>query len=483
MAQIKKRIGKTGKISYLIRVSSGYDIYGRQIKRSMTWTPPPGMTEKKADKQARLEALHFEERITAGALQDGNMRFVDFTRKWYAEYVQAELKPTTQEQYRNDLQRINKALGHLKIREIKGGHLAEFYNQLRTGEKLKPVSYRAKINLADLLQKQKMTRQALSRQAGVSITAVNKACLGRYISPASMEKITAALNLPPEKVFERKPGDYKLSPSAVRRFHAVLSSIFRKAVQWGFIPFSQNPAQSIEAPKARPKEAAYMEEAEARRLLECLQGEHIRYRAIITLGLLSGMRKGELLGLRWQDVDFRSETITIRQITAYTKDTGLITTTPKTRSSGRPLKLARSAFLLLREYKAWQDQQREALGDYWKASDDRIFTNEDGSPMRPGNISRWFRKFTRANGFEGVHLHTLRHTYASLMIADGTPLVVVSRRLGHAQVSTTADIYAHMISSADEKAARIAERFSDLVTPDPEADTLQQLEEQQEKKA
>ena len=95
----------------------------------------------------------------------------------------------------------------------------------------------------------------------------------------------------------------------------------------------------------------------------------------------------------------------------------------------------------------------------------RVFTTDEGAPIHPDTLSKWFRGFTKKNGFPGVHVHSLRHTYASLMIADGTPLVVVSRRLGHAQVSTTSNIYAHVIASADEKAAQVSERFADVITP------------------
>lgn len=84
--------------------------------------------------------------------------------------------------------------------------------------------------------------------------------------------------------------------------------------------------------------------------------------------------------------------------------------------------------------------------------------------MFPDSLTKWFAAFVKRSGLPDVHIHSLRHTYASLMIADGTPLSVVSRRLGHAQVSTTANIYAHAIASADEKAAQITEKFADVVT-------------------
>ena len=97
-----------------------------------------------------------------------------------------------------------------------------------------------------------------------------------------------------------------------------------------------------------------------------------------------------------------------------------------------------------------------------------MFTRDDGAPIFPDALTQWFGDFVKRSGLPPVHVHSLRHTFASLMIADGTPLVVVSRRLGHAQVSTTANIYAHVIASADEKAAQIGDKFADIVSIEPE---------------
>jgi integrase len=122
---------------------------------------------------------------------------------------------------------------------------------------------------------------------------------------------------------------------------------------------------------------------------------------------------------------------------------------------------------MLREYKKWQDEQKKACGSYWKDKDNRVFTHESGAPINPDNMTKWFTEFAKEHGYPGIHVHSLRHSYASLEIADGTPLVVVSRRLGHSQVSTTANIYSHVIQSAEEKAAKVGDKFADAVAPSP----------------
>ena len=126
--------------------------------------------------------------------------------------------------------------------------------------------------------------------------------------------------------------------------------------------------------------------------------------------------------------------------------------------------------MMLREYQQWQDTQREKLGDAWEDQDGRVFTSDTGAPIFPDSVTQWFSAFVARSGLPKVTVHSLRHTYASLMIADGTPLVVVARQLGHAQTSTTANIYAHAIASAQAKAMQTFDRFNDVVAGQVAAD-------------
>ncbi len=202
-------------------------------------------------------------------------------------------------------------------------------------------------------------------------------------------------------------------------------------------------------------------------MLQLLQDEPIKWRAPIILDLLSGLRRAELLGLRWQDVDMDTGVIHIAQTSNYVSGKGVYVSTPKTEDSDRHLKVSRSAIVILLEYKAWQDGMRAAVGDAWEGSeeDDRVFTNEFGKPLFPASLTQWMNKFNKRSGLPSSSVHSLRHTYASLLIADGTPLVVVSGNLGHAQVSTTNDIYSHVISSAEAKAVEVLDKFAEELHP------------------
>ena len=284
------------------------------------------------------------------------------------------------------------------------------------------VKSRARVDLAALLKKEGRTRVSISEKTGLGVCTVQAAIAGKNVTMHSADKIAEALGRSRLDLFIDVEKRKTLDANTVRGYHRLISSILTKAVKWGFIPF--NPAANAELPKLMPKEAAHLDEEDARRLLELLQNEPAKYRAAISFDLLSGLRRGELLGLRWSDVDFENETVTIVQTSSYVPGVGIYTDTPKNKTSARPLKLSRSAFFVLRQVQEWQEEQRALCGDGWKDKDGRIFTNDEGAPIHPDALSSWFGDFTRRNGFTEIHVHSLRHSYASLLIAEGTPLVV-----------------------------------------------------------
>lgn len=447
--------------SYKITASAGYDINGKQIRKYKTWTPPAGMTAKQEAKELERQKVLFEEQVSSGASHDSSIRFQEFAEIWMRDYCKKQLKIKTFAGYEIRLARINQAIGHIRLKDLRTGHLNTFYANLEEEGIRGDKKARSTIELRDLIKKDGRTLTAFADEAGVGLNTLRIALKGEHVNRETADKICRALGLKFSEAFKMEGEEGSLSASTVRSYHRIISSCLGKAVKWGYLPY--NPAVNAELPKMQQQEAAHLEIEDARKLLELLQKEPIKYRAMITFDLLSGLRRGELLGLRWKDVDFEAQTITIVQTSAYAPGYGVYTDTPKNKTSARPLKISRSAILMLLEYKRWQDEQKALCGSYWKDEDGRIFTRDDGAPIFPDALTQWFGDFVKRSGLPPVHVHSLRHTYASMMIAQGTPLVVVSRRLGHAQVSTTANIYAHVIASADEKAAQIGDELADSI--------------------
>lgn len=241
--------------------------------------------------------------------------------------------------------------------------------------------------------------------------------------------------------------------------HRLLSSVLEKAVKWQVLLY--NPCRRVEAPKIEKKEAAYLDEVQAQELLNCLQSEPLQYRAIITLLLYSGMRRGELCGLEWSDIDFKNNIIDISRTSLYLSDRGVFDDETKTETSKRVIKIPSVAMDLLKEHRLQQTKELFKLGDKWIKSN-KVFTQWNGKPIHPDTLTGWFAKFVKKNNLPPIHLHSLRHTNATLLIASGADLRTVSKRLGHSNMTTTSNIYTHAIQSADERAAELLE---DILQP------------------
>ncbi len=177
--------------------------------------------------------------------------------------------------------------------------------------------------------------------------------------------------------------------------------------------------------------------------------------------IYTGMRIGELNGLEWKDIDFDNEMIVIERTSQYVSGMGIITKDPKNKTSARVSKYPSMLFKLLKEYRAWQNKERLKMGDRW-IDTDRLFTKYNGEAISPSTLWKWFTQFLEGAGLSHITIHSLRHTNATLLISGGVDVRTVSKRLGHSQTSTTMNIYAHAIASADEKAA---DTLQDILNP------------------
>ena len=447
MATVEKRGD-----SFRIIASAGYARDGKQIRKRMTWTPAPGMTQRQIEKELDRQSVLFEERVKNGQYIDSNIRFADYTDLWLKNYGEKQLAPKTLSRYKALLVRINAALGNMRLDKLQPHHITEFLDNLEEEGIKETATYKATVDLRAILKKRGMTRQDIANAAGIGINTVYVACRGKSVSRETAEKLCKALNLKFEKAFVAPKGNEKLSEKTVLHHYRLISCILNSAVMDDQIILT-NPAARVRPPHCERKEALYLDEIQAAHLLELLESEPMQYKTAVTLLLYSGMRRGELLGLEWPDIDFENCTVSISRTSQYLPGKGIFTKEPKTKTSTRVIKLSDDAIALLRKYRIWQNQQRLALGDQWQKTD-RLFTAWNGAPMHPDVLSGWFEDFVKRTDLpQGLHLHSLRHTNATLMIAGGEDVLTVSRRLGHAQASTTTNIYGHAIQAANAKAA------------------------------
>ena len=181
--------------------------------------------------------------------------------------------------------------------------------------------------------------------------------------------------------------------------------------------------------------------------------------------MTTGCRRGEILGLKWSKIDTESKTLYIDNNLLYSTQKGLYETSTKT-SKSRKIKFPDEVLCLIREYQKQFIELKYNNGDRWQGSnrlgikgtaqwiaDDFVFVQDNGNPMHPDSVTDWLDKFAKKHGLPHINPHAFRHTVASILITQGVDVVTVSKQLGHEKVSTTTDIYSHIMEKASEQAA------------------------------
>lgn len=436
MASIKKIDGKNGT-RYQITVSCGYSVSGKKLLRTKTFKPDPYKTDLQNKRELERVAYDFERLVLSGEYMDGEtMTLAEFIPKWLKEYAKVQLVSNTYEVYSDYLNTyIIPDLGHFKIKAIKTAHIQKLCNHLYNDD---------------------------VRRDG-------------------------------------KSGG--LSPATIRKIINILSGIYTTAIKWDIT--DKNPCRHINIPKPAytAEKTNYFTPEQSIIFLNALDEEYhtkygtrtrtdgkgseysisaysttktvpLRYKAFYHLALYSGMRSGEILALTFGDIDFDKHVVDVKKSLSYTNHTLIIKAT-KTRTSARKVVVPPHVITLIKQLQREQKLNQLRLGNRWSNPDGYIFTSEFGGHMAPSTPYQMFRKIIRWHNekvtstahiteedknhllLPEITLHGLRHTSATLLISQSMDIRTVSARLGHAQTSTTMNIYAHALKSLDEKASDV----------------------------
>lgn len=240
-----------------------------------------------------------------------------------------------------------------------------------------------------------------------------------------------------------------LSNKTILEHHRLIHTIYAQAVKEGVVRF--NVADTATPPAAKKHEAEFFEVEQVQEIMSCLEHEPVKWRCITHLLIASGARRGEVLGLKWSAVDFEHDQIRICNNLLYSAKRGVYEDSPKTGES-RYVTIDHSVMRLLQWHKNLQDGARRRLGEQW-IDTGFCFTQADGKPMHPDSVTDYLKKFSKKYDLPHINPHKFRHTQASILYATGTDPITISKRLGHKQVSTTQNIYAHMVAKADAQAS------------------------------
>lgn len=250
-----------------------------------------------------------------------------------------------------------------------------------------------------------------------------------------------------------------LSKKTILEHHRLISAMLHKAVYWQLIPY--NPVDRVQPPRAPKAQRKFYDDEQCKVLLKGLnelKDSEMKYKVAIILTIFTGVRLGELMGLDWENIDFKNKEISVNKSSQYLADKGVFTKTPKTESSIREVAIPDFVVSLLEEYKLCYDEQKSFCGELWIDSN-RLFVQADGKPMHPSTISKWFVKYVAQIGLPVINFHGLRHTNATLLISQNIDVAVVAARLGHAQITTTYNFYVHPIISHNRLAGNALENL------------------------
>lgn len=398
MASVKKEFDATGAVVYKIQASAGR---GRRVKRS--WRPEPGWSAKTIERELQKFCANLENELAAGTVSTHK-------EKLEQERIAAE----------------EARLAALEAERLKT--VQQYVDGVYWPSKLPGFSENTRSSYSQFLK-------------NVILPALGEQLL-KNVTPAMLKKV----------ILDYQQAGHALA-SCIKLYN-ICNGLFEMA----FLDESieTNPMLRVPRPKQSKDEQPQDEESKAytveqlNYILECLEKEPLKWRAYITLMSDTGVRRGECSGIQWRDIDWKKQTVTIRRNVQYTPQSGVYTTTPKNRKV-RTVDIGPDTIALLRQL---QQEQASACISKWVFTQDGTQGN-DQDVMNPQSPTRYFKKFGQRYGIEDFHPHKLRHTSASLALANGADLVSVSARMGHSDTAVTAKVYAHAYEDGIRRAGQI----------------------------
>ena len=326
--------------------------------------------------------------------------------------------------------------------------LTRLLNQLQTGIYVEP----SKLTVSDFLKrwlndyaKTTVSPKTFERYKEIVERNLDPALGGHYLPKLKPIHIQAYYSDALQN--GRKSGKGGLSGTTVLQHHRILRQALKHAVRWQLLVV--NPADAVDAPRRSTVEIQPPDTEAIATLLSLSKG--IRLHFPILLAVTTGMRRGEILGLRWDDVDVKRKTLSVRRSLCQTRS-GVTAKVPKTSKANRIVALPTLLIEELRTHKSRQAQHRLQVGAAY-ANNDLVCPDELGGFWPPNNLTSAFRHFVKQNELPQVRFHDLRHSHATQLLKQGIHPKIVSERLGHSTIGITLDTYSHVLPGMQEEAA------------------------------
>lgn len=411
MASYTARKNKAGQIvSYQVKVSRGRDrLTGKQLTPfTTTYTPPEGWSKKAVERDLIRFMGEFETACKRGEVltkEQQKQQELDRIEQEKREKAEQERKPT-----------FNAYVSHF-VKEKSTSYAPG------TLENYRIVLRKAAVVFGDM------------KLEDIEFLAVKE-----YITE---------LQASGKNDFNGKP----LAHKTILKHYIVLHALFENAVENQIIAVS--PMQNMKRPKPRkdetPKEAVVYNEEQVQYIYECLDKEPLKWKALVMFAIDSGCRRGEIVGLKWSEIDFKTGKVNICSNAQYTAERGTYISTPKNRKN-RVIYLNPPVLAVLAE---WKRQQALLHFGQGIPLNGFCFTQDNGKMMNPQAPTAYLERFGEKYNLPGIHPHALRHTMATLSIANGADIVSISEKLGHAEPSITLNVYTHANEEAQKRANQV----------------------------
>ncbi len=245
-----------------------------------------------------------------------------------------------------------------------------------------------------------------------------------------------------------------LKPASVVRTHAVLHSALEEAVRFRLLP--RNPLDDVKRPRIERRDMVTLTKEQVQALVDA--AGDTKFRALYAVAATVGMRRGELLALRWQDVDLEAGVLSVVRTATRIDGKGIVFTEPKTARARRKVRLADLAVRELKAHRVRQNEERLKLGSLWE-DNDLVFASSVGTPLEEAHLSRSYGAALKKAEIPVIRFHDLRHTAASLLLSQNVHPKVVQEMLGHATIAITLDLYSHVVPDLQNEAVEAMNRL------------------------
>ena len=359
---------------------------------------------------------------------------------------------------RDCLKKFYKYFGNIKLNQITPVMVQGFLDDMMM-KRYEKKSARLTGDLNQYLKSHCIKQVDALKKIGISKSILASANTGYCIRIENAEKICNALGLKYEDYFTTEVQSHAYAKETIMKLKRTLATILADAKRQRLVEHNFASRDYIAPIQGYKKEVKILNDKEAKILANHLHTEpNPRWKIALLTVLFMGLRRGELAGLEWKDIDYENKTMTIARSVQDIIGFGLITKEPKTENSKRTISMPDKLIEYLKEYEIWWLNQKKYLGDRL-GDTDRLFCTEDGTDISPGLFRVWLQKTLAKVDLPKVTLHSLRHTNITLQLVAGVDMKTVSARAGHSKASTTSDFYSHFIKNSDIHASEILNKI------------------------